>query len=89
MDIIELVAVATIKVIPHRFMRLKASMIFAIPSLALVAIPDVAVAIRNPYTVWSFYEREMFLVKVFDYLVETVNSVIILILLAKSVFTSV
>jgi hypothetical protein len=47
-DLIELVVVTMIKVIPHSFIRSKASMIFARLSLAVEAIPDVAVAIRSP-----------------------------------------
>ena len=47
-DLIEHIVVAMIKVIPHSFIRSKASMIFARLSLAVEAIPDVAVAIRSP-----------------------------------------
>jgi hypothetical protein len=47
-DLIEHIVVAMIKVIPHSFIRSKAFMIFASLSLALEAIPDVAVAIGNP-----------------------------------------
>ncbi|KAF8859222.1 hypothetical protein BDZ45DRAFT_673483 [Acephala macrosclerotiorum] len=47
-DLIELVVVATIKVIPHSFIRLKASMIFACLGPAMEAIPNVSVTVRGP-----------------------------------------
>jgi len=48
LDPIELIVVASIKVIPHSFLRLKASMIFACLSPAMKAIPNVSVAVRDP-----------------------------------------
>lgn len=46
-DRIEHVVVAIIEVIPHSFMRIKASMIFACLSLAIEAIPNVSMAVRD------------------------------------------
>ena len=46
-DRIDHVIVATINVIPHSFMRIKASMIFAHIGLTIVAIPNVSMAVRE------------------------------------------
>jgi hypothetical protein len=53
LDIIELVVVAIIKVIPHSFIRLKASLIFARFGSAVEAIPNVSVTVRYPQAMRS------------------------------------
>lgn len=46
LDRLELVAVTTIKVIPHGFIRLKASVIFAGFGSAVETVPNMSVSIR-------------------------------------------
>jgi hypothetical protein len=80
------VAVASVDVIPHCFMRPKARMVLIQLGVAAKAIPYVSMAVRDTYSVWSTDEQlAVFSTKMFDDFTEIVEVLILASLVGTNV----